>query len=177
MNHCIPIRICKERILSFRPNLFIPGKRSYDGLMKKKKYRYEENEQLCNTIAEVAEAQREKLLEIMADSYPAESMTAISILEKDLSDDEIAVKYNNILEGLAFGRLIGTVIASQENCRDAILKLTEGSDLHMAFERLFEAWNEEIDDDTLMKFFKITLDGMVEDGIAQEGSAEKVLLN
>ena len=166
-----------EDRIGFPVPLSIRSAGVYDDCMEKKEYRYEENELLCATLMEVGKVQREKLLEIMAESYPAESLTAVNILDQDLCDEEIEKRYANILEGLALGRLIGTVLASTENARDSLLKLTEGSDLHDAFASLFESWKDKIGEEKMMELFKLTLTGMVEDGIAEEEKTDRILLN
>ena len=145
--------------------------------MKKKKYHYEENQDLIEVLIEVGITQREKLLKIMSESYAAETLVAANVLDRDLPDDEIRRRYLNILEGLSFGRLIGTIAASSENARENILKLTEGSDLYDAFADILDNWKGDTDEKFLMECFKETLQGMVEDGIAEEDTVDRAFLN
>jgi hypothetical protein len=146
--------------------------------MKTKKLHNEENREMLVVLKEVGTKERDKLMAVMAESYAAETLTAANVLDQDLEEEEIRARYLNILEGLSFGRLIGTVAASTPNAGETILKLTEGSDLYDVFKEILDAWSKEpMDMEELLRFFKATIQGMVADGIAEESSVDPAFLN
>ena len=75
------------------------------------------------------------------------------IVQEDKTPEEILKNYRNSMESNVIGNLVTNLLESEDDPREALLVLLEGSPLGNLLPELYRHWDDDIDEDELEELF------------------------